>query len=217
MRQTTMQPSRLLAVLALAAALSPGGTARAGAPQPEQREQDFAHVCDRGANRGLACEVATEDVDCPRGSCEVQPIGPPARGVLTLIAHDTVTDWANGGAPNRALTVLLEVRAPGGTHLLSATYQNLADPTLPPTAPGNIVAIDMDEAALANLAAAVNGLAFAQPDSTLAQALQEIFDSTGVPVITEANERQVQLADHENDDLATVVRFKVKIRFLAPG
>jgi hypothetical protein len=134
--------------------------------------------------------------------------------VLTIIAHDSVADWANGGATNRALTVLLEVKAPNGTQqLLAATYQNLADPTLPPTAPGNVVSIDIDEVALRNVAN-VNDLLFIQPEATLAEQLQTLFGSTGTPAIVAVTDKKVQSADHTTDGLATVLRFKVKIQFL---
>ena len=101
--------------------------------------------------------------------------------------------------------------------MLAATYQDLATPTDPPAAPGNVVAIPMDEAALQNLAAAVNGLLFVQPESTLAQQLQTLFGSTGTPAIVAATDRHAQSADHTGDGLATVLRFKVKIQFLAPA
>jgi hypothetical protein len=212
-----MHRSRAVIALALGLALTSAGAARAGAPQPETRQGDFAHVCKAGANRGLSCTVATQDVDCPGSACVVETLSPPVRGTLTLIAHDSVTDWANGDAPNRALTVMLEVRTPSGLQLLAATYQNVLDPTLAPTAPGNIVAIEMDENALSNLAAAVSGLIFVQPEAALAAELQGLFGSTGIPVIVDASDAQVQSADHTVDALATVLRFKVKIRFLAPA
>ncbi len=189
----------------------------AGAPQPEQRAGDFAHVCKGGPNRGLACTVASEASDCPRGSCVVEALSKTIKGTLTLIAHDTVTDWATGTATHQALTVLLEVKAPGGAkHLLAATYQNITTPTLPPAAPTNVVAIDMDEAALQSLAAAVTGLAFAQPEAAFAEQLQTLFGSTGTPAIVAVLDRKVDAADHTGDALATVLRFKVKLQFLAP-
>jgi hypothetical protein len=213
-----MTSSRLrvaLAVCLAAVSLSIGaaGTARAGAPQPEQRQGDFAHVCRSGPNKNLACTVPTEDTDCPSSECVVKTLSGIVNGTLTLIAHDSVTDWANGGDTNRALTVLLEVKAPGGSlQLLSATYQNLADPTLAPTAPGNVVAIEMDEFALRNLTNA-SGLLFAQPESTLAEELRTLFGFSGTPVLV-GTDKKLQSADHTTDGLGTVLRFKVKIQFL---
>lgn len=210
----TRSPALALCLLALAAATP----ARAGAPQPEQRQRDFAHVCLGGPNRDLACTVDTQDLDCPRSECVLQAPGRPIKGTLTLIAHDSVTDWATGAATHRALTVLLEVKGPDGVrHLLAATYQNLVEPTEPPNAPGDVVAIAMDENALRALAPAVNGLLFAQAESALRAQLQTLFGSTGTPALVAVRDRRVEAADHTGDALATVVRFTVKLQFLAPA
>lgn len=212
-----MKSSRILAMLGMCLAVGSAGTARAGAPQPDERESGFAHVCKGGPNKSHPCAVATQEIDCPGSECVVQPLSASIKGTLTVIAHDSVTDWSTGIAGNRALTVLLEVKAPDGSQqMLAATYQNLAVPTNPPTAPGEVVAIDMDEAALKTLSPAVTGLLFVQPESTLSQQLQTLFGSTGTPAIVAVTDRRVQSADHTGDGLATVLRFKVKIQFLAP-
>jgi len=204
------------ALIAIACCLA-AGTARAGAPQPDTRQGDFAHVCQGGPNKGEACTVAEQATDCPRSGCVVQALSKTIKGTLTLIAHDAVTDWATGGAANQALTVMLEVKGPdGAAHLLAATYQTLSDPTLPPTAPGNVVAIEMDEFALRAVTPAVGGLLFAQPEAAIAEQLQTLFGTGGTPAIVKVYDRRVQAADHTGDDLATVLRFKVKIQFLAP-
>ncbi len=209
-----MRPSRRLAtVITMAIAIGTAGTAGAGAPQPDTRQGAFAHVCRSGPRKNLACTVPTEETDCPSSECVVKTLSGVVNGTLTLIAHDSVTDWGEGGDTNRALTVLLEVKAPGGPlHLLSATYQNLADPTLAPTAPSSVVAIEMDELALRNLGN-VSGLLFAQPESTLADELRTLFGFTGTPVLV-GTDKKVQATDHTTDGLATVLRFKVKIQFL---
>jgi len=202
-------------VIALAAGLA--GAAHAGAPQPDVRQGDFRHVCQGGTNKGDACTVATQDADCPGSACLLSAVSRPTTGTLTIIAHDTVTDWQNGGATNRALTVLLEVKAPDHSkQMLAATYQNVASPTDPPAAPSNVVSIAMDESALQNLSTALNGLLFVQPESTMAQALQTLFASTATPVLV-AVDRKAQGADHTADGLATVLRFKVKIQFVEPA
>jgi hypothetical protein len=212
-----MKQSHQLITLACCLAVGFAGAARAGAPQPDQREGDFAHVCAVGTNKGQPCTLATQGADCPKSECLVQALSRPIKGTLTIIAHDSVTDWLAGGAPNRALTVMLEVKAPDGSRqMLAATYQDVATPTNPPAAPGNVVSIPMDEAALHTLSSAVSGLLFVQPESTLAQQLQALFNMAGTPVITAAEDRGLQSADHTGDGLATVLRFKVKVQFLAP-
>jgi hypothetical protein len=212
-----MRSSRSLATFTIFLAMGFAGTARAGAPQPDRRQGDFAHVCRSGPNENKPCTIATEDIDCLASECVVLAVSNRVNGTLTLIAHDSVTDWANGGATNHALTVMLEVKAPDGSQqVLAATYQNLAAPTNPPTAPGNVVSIDMDEIALRNLSS-VNELLFVQPESTLAEQLQTLFGSTGTPAIVAVTDRKVQSADHTTDGLATVLRFKVTIQFLVPA
>jgi hypothetical protein len=211
-----MKSSCRLAAFAVCLAVGAWGTARAGAPEPETREGGFALACKGGVNKTHPCTVATQAVDCPGSECVVVPVSKIIKGTLTLIAHDSVTDWANGGATNRALTVLLEVKAPDGSpQMLAATYQDLATPSNPPTAPGNVEAFDMDEAALTR-SDAVSGLLFVQPEATLRQQLQTLFGSTGTPVLVAVADRGIQFADHTGDGLATVLRFKVKIEFLTP-
>jgi len=210
-----MTPFRTLT--ALAATLAVAASVHAAAPQPDTRQGDFVHVCRGGARKGLACTLATEPQDCPGSECVVQTVSPTIKGTLTLIVHDEVTDWAAGTAGNRAVTVLLEVRGPnGGTELLGATYQNLADPTLAPLALSNVIAVEMDEFALRSVAPAVSGLLFAQPESTMTEALQTLFGTSGTPALVAVTDRQVLTADHVLDGLATVVRFKVKLQFLQP-
>jgi len=211
-----MKPFVSLVAFAVCLALAPGA-ARAGAPQPETRQGDFAHTCRGGARKALACTVPTEDVDCPGSECVVTTLSKVVPGTLTIIAHDSVTDWLAGGAGNRALTVMLEVRAPDGSRqMLAGTYQDLLDPTNAPSAPSDVVAIQMDESALHALAPAVGGLLFIRPESALAAKLQTLFGSTGTPVIIAVAPRSAQFADHTDDALASVLRFKVRVRFVEP-
>src|SRR5215467_3102655 len=107
-------------VLACCLAVGSAGAARAGAPPPDQRETDFVHVCKGGPNKEQPCTLANEATDCPRGECVLRTASRPIPGRLTIIAHDSVTDWLNGGTPNRALTVMLEVRAPDGSRQMLA-------------------------------------------------------------------------------------------------
>jgi len=211
------KPSRILVALAWCLALGSAGAAHAGAPQPDTRQGDFAHICRGGPNKAQACTVATQATDCPKSECVVTTLSKTIKGTLTILAHDSVTDWLNGGATNHALTVMLEVKAPDGTkQILAATYQDLAAPTNPPEAPSDVVSIQMDESALHTLSGALNGLLFVQPESTLSQQLQTLFNSTGTPVIVAVDDKRAQSADHTGDALATVLRFKVKVQFLEP-
>jgi hypothetical protein len=210
-----MKQSRVFVPLALSLAVGIAGTAWAGAPQPDVRQGDFEHVCKSGPNKNQTCTVPTQDTDCPKSECVPATLSKTIKGTLTIIAHDSVTDWLNGGATNRALTLMLEVKSPDGTpQMLAATYQDLATPTDPPSAPSNVVSIAMDESTVNALSGAVTGLLFASPETTLAQQLQTLFNSTGTPAIVAVKDKKVQFANHTGDNLATVLRFKVKIQFL---
>jgi hypothetical protein len=50
----------------------------------------------------------------------------------------------------------------------------------------------------------------------LSKQLQDLYGVTGTPVIVAASDRKLESADHTADDLASVLRFKVKIQFLDP-
>lgn len=213
-----MKQSHVLVAFACCLAMGFTGAARAGAPPPDLRAGEFAHVCQGGPNKELPCTVPTQDTDCPGSACVLRTLSKAIAGTLTIIAHDSVTDWAHGGATNRALTVMLEVKAPGGgREMLAATYQDIANPTNPPEAPANVMSLSMDEAAVETLADAVTGLLFVQPESTLSQQLQTLFDVTGTPVIVAAGDRHVESAVHTADGLATVLRFKVRVQFVEPA
>jgi hypothetical protein len=213
-----MNRFRHIAVVpAVAVTLSVAGVAWAGAPTPDNRSEDFEHVCKKGPNKDLACTVATQATDCPKSECVPKTLSKTFKGKLTLIADGNVRDWLNGTAGNEAITVMLEVKAPDGSkQILAQTYQDLTFPTNPPQAPSNVVSIDLDETNVKGLASAVSGLVFAQPEGVIASALQTLFNATGTPVIIEAKEKKVELADHTADDLATVLRFKVKLQFVDP-
>jgi len=204
-----------LATLGLVLAHGVAHVALAGGPLPDSREDDFAHVCKGGDAAGQSCSMLTPETDCPRGRCIPLALTKPIRGTVTLMAHDAVTDWATGAAGSQAFTLLLEVRSPDGVRqLLSATYQDLLAPQNPPTAPGNVVVLPMDEAALRDLAP--GGLLFVQPESRLAEQLRQIFGTPGIPALV-LTDRRPRLADHTGDPLATVLRFKMQIQFLAPA
>ncbi|MBY0280196.1 hypothetical protein K2Z84_33095 [Candidatus Binatia bacterium] len=206
-----------LALSTLALVLTGARLGHAGGPLPDTREDDFVHVCKGGPNVGDRCSIPTEATDCPRSSCIIDAASKPIRGTATLIAHDTVTDWSSGDASFQAFTLLLEVRGPDGTlHLLSATYQDLLSPRNPPTAPGNVVVLPLDEIALRDVAPFLGGLLFVQPESRLAEQLQIIFGSSAAPALV-FTDRRPQLDDHTGDALATVLRFKVKLQFLVPA
>lgn len=217
-----MKHAQLVPALVLAVAVGTAGVAHAGAPTPDTRANDFTLTCKGGPNKTQACTVATAATDCPKSSCVVTTVSKKTiGGTLTIISDDLVVDWATGFTSPQALTIMLEVNANGTKEILADTYQNLGDPldlnqvTQAPTAPTNVVAIPMDESAVKGLAGALDGLMFAQPESTIANKLRALFSTTGTPVIVGVKKKS-QFADHSaaNDALASVLRFKVKIQFV---
>lgn len=223
-----MKHVQLVPALVLAAVVGSAGVARAGAPTPDDREGDFTLACKGGPNKTQACTVATEATDCPKSSCEVVTVSKKTiKGTLTIISDDLVSDWATGFTSPQALTIMLEVNANGSKQILADTYQNMGDPldltnvTQAPTAPTNVVAIPMDESAVKGLAAALDGLMFAQPENAIATQLRTLFNTTGTPVIVGVKKKS-QFSDHSTNDpanptsvlLASVLRFKVKIQFV---
>lgn len=203
--------------LTLAVTVNFAGVAWAGAPTPDNRSEDFDHVCKKGQNKDQPCTVATQAADCPGSECVPKTLSKTFKGTLTLIADGNVRDWFNGTAGNQALTVMLEVKAPDGSkQILAQTYQDVTNPTNPPEAPMSVVAIPLSETNVQGLASAVSGLVFAQPEGVIASELLTLFSATGTPVIIEAKEKKVELADHTADNLATVLRFKVKLQFVDP-
>jgi hypothetical protein len=210
--QTIVSPLIVAVVMFMA------GVAWAGAPTPDDRSKDFEHVCQKGPNKDQPCTVATQATDCPKSECVPKTLSKTFKGTLTLIADGNVRDWLNGTVMgNQALTVMLEVKAPDGTkHILAQTYQDLAFPAGPPQAPLDVIAFDLDETHVKDLNSAVSGLVFAQPEGVIASELQTLFGVTGTPVIIEAKDKKVDFADHTTDNLATVLRFKVKLQFVDP-
>ena len=114
---------------------------------PEVRHPDFPHICDSGPMRGCPCTPTEAD---PNDICSDVPFDipffeggpqcvpfvlsePKGSALLTFIVDEHVIDYDQPDAPaNQAFTVLLELRAPDGRHLLAETYQNLSDPSASP-------------------------------------------------------------------------------------
>jgi hypothetical protein len=211
---------RLLAIAITSALVSATGV-HAGAPDPPNRAQALVNVCQGGQNRGQACDPTADD--CPNGTCEIEFVSKNITGTLTVIYDDFVLDWAASaggsavGGP-KALTLMLEVKVDGTTHLLAETYQNTADVTLDPAIDADVMAFPIDESLLVGESLA--GLQNAHPEiTTMAPKLRELFGApaNSIPLLVGFSKKQVT-DDHTGDGLGTVARTKVKLRFatLAP-
>ena len=225
--------SLVLAILLVAA-----GATYAGSPISQLREDQLPHVCKGGAKRGEAC---TEDAQCPRGLCEIKFVrGPDAtfEAEVTLIIDDDVSkfDGSEEVSDVKAATVLLEIKDRGETHLLAQTYQNLEGENF-----DALVAALRDGPFLADMGSPVSNrraaefrlfesrtddpfpsilddFLFEEGDNELAKAVRNLLGVTGRPIIADVprDAASVQRSDHVDDILASLVRLKVKIRFVAP-
>ena len=226
--------------LALATLLVATGSAVAGgSPVPERREEQLPHIC-KGPGKSQSC---TKDSDCASGRCEINFLrGPDAAFMaeVTLIIDDNVSKYDGSESEElsnvKAATVLLEIKDKGETHLLAQTYQNLEgsnfEDLVKALTAGPFLA-DMGSP-VSNRRAAERRLFEPQPDdpvhsilddflfeegdSDLADAVRALFGITGRPIIADVPEDAtfVQHSDHsaDGDGLASLVRMKVKIRFV---
>jgi hypothetical protein len=161
---------------------------------------------------------------------------------VTLIIDDDVSKFDGSESEKlsgvKAATVLLEIKDKGETHLLAQTYQNLEgsdfEELIDALKAGPFLA-DMESrdrrAAERRLFepqpddpvhSILDDFLFEEGDSELAKAVRAFADmeerSIIRPIIADVPEdiAFVQSSDHVDDGLASLVRLKVKIRFVAP-
>jgi hypothetical protein len=207
--------------IAIALGLMTAAGVEAGAPDPAGRAQVLVNTCKSGVNKGQACDP-TQD-QCPDSTCEIEFVSKSITGILTVIYDDFVLDWeASVGGPivggPRALTLLLEVKVDGTTKLIAETYQNVADVTQDPEVDVDVLAFPIAESLVAS--EVLSGLHTAHPElTTMGEKLRELFGApaNSIPVLVGFAKKQVS-DDHTGDQLGTVSRSKVKLRFatLAP-
>jgi hypothetical protein len=134
-----------------------------------------------------------------------------------------------------AATVLLEIKDKGETHLLAQTYQNLeghdftsltdalrAGPFLAdtgsPVSNRRAAEFRLNEALTDDpFPSILDDFLFEEGDSEMADAVRALFGVTGRPIVAEVPKHAafVERSDHVADGLASLVRLKVKIRFVA--
>lgn len=225
-------------LLALATLLVATGSAVAGgSPVPERREEQLPRIC-KGPGKSQSC---TKDSDCASGRCEINFLrGPDAAFMaeVTLIIDDNVSKFDGSESKElseiKAVTVLLEIKDKGETHLLAQTYQNLegqdfnalvaaleAGPFLADMESRDRRAAErrlfepQDDDPVHSI---LDDFLFEEGDSEMADAVRALFGMTGRPIIADVPEDAafVQRSDHaaDGDGLASLVRMKVKIRFV---
>lgn len=183
--------------------------------------------CAGAPGAGTPC---TTDADCGGSRCKLalQPGG--FMGTLTLIVDDDVSHYDGTESVLNVVGVAgtLEVRHAERTQIHAQLWQNLDGDTFEtlvaalqagPEIASN-VGIDRrlteqelaDEAAL--LPELIDAFLFQSPDSELADAVREQLGVEGTPVVVKV--RRVEYFDRLGDGLASVVRLKVKFKFLEP-
>jgi hypothetical protein len=204
--------------------LAPSRAAFAGAPPGSVREAALAHVCKGGPTPGNACDPNASN--CGTGSCVLDLTkGKSFTGTLTMIVDDTASGFADGDRTHVAITatLILEVKIKGTQDIIGKTFLNLDGATLTDVLTslsdtGPKVAdspVGVNETALVNAvnsAAMMSQLLFQSGDSTMAQALRDLLQTTGTPIITKVG--SIALFDHDpggtSPNAATVIRAKVK-------
>jgi hypothetical protein len=214
-----------IAALGLGAALvSPVRPAIAGAPPGSVREATLAHICKGGPNAGDACDPNASI--CGTGSCVVDLAkGKSFTGTLTMILDDTASAFADSDRSRTAITatLILEVKIKGTHDIIGKSFLNLDGVTLSDVLTslsdtGPKVAdspVGVNETVLVNAignAQMMSQLLFQSGDSTMAQALRDLLQTTGTPIITKV--ASIDLFDHSpggtSPNAATVMRVKVK-------
>ena len=204
--------------IAIALGLMAATGVQAGAPDPAGRAQVLVNTCKSGVNKDQPCDP-TQD-QCPDSTCEIEFVSKNITGILTVIYDDFVLDWAASAIPPptivggpRALTLMLEVKVDGATKLIAETYQNVADVTQDPGVDTSVLNFPIAESLVAS--EALSGLHTAHPElTTMGARLRDLFGAPAdsIPVLVGFSKKQVS-DDHTGDQLATVSRVKVKLRF----
>ncbi len=224
--------------LAVATLLIAADSAYAASPVSQLREAQLPHVCKGGSRKGLPC---TDDAGCPNSKCEISFLsGPDAtfEAEVTLIVDDDVSEFDGTEEVSGviAATVLLEIKDKGETHFLAQTYQNLkghdfkaltdalrAGPFLAdtgsPVSNRRAAEFRLNEALTDDpFPSILDDFLFEEGDSEMADAVRALFGVTGRPVVVDVPKDAsfVERSDHVADGLASLVRLKVKVRFVAP-
>ncbi|HZR84300.1 MAG TPA: hypothetical protein VFD92_24595 [Candidatus Binatia bacterium] len=200
-------------------------SALAGAPPAEVREDALPHVCKAGPTPGAACTA--NSTTCDPGTCVVDfERGKTWTGVFTLIVDDTASAFDPNNRTRTAITgtLTLEVKYKGVADVISKTFLNMDGATLGdvlnslstvgPQLADSPVSVHEDQVVnFVNNSQMMSQFLFQSGDSTMAQALRNLLQTTGNPVITKV--LKLQLFDHSPGSLlepnaATVIRAKVR-------
>jgi hypothetical protein len=209
---------------------------------PCLREQNlFPHICKGGANAEESCSVTADGFpdcvvidngDCGEGGkCVIDYTSKKEIKVKisVMLDDDATTDQQS---VNRALTILLCVKHQGESHCFTETYLGDLSSTLKPinipplitTGESNSWGVyetfTTQTQALAETVhrlgfSAPEGLLMTNPEGDLAQELRDLFEVTGLPVVTDIGPASSVHFDNHVDDLTgSVLRFDATLRFI---
>jgi len=216
----------LSAVLCLGTLLFGPSAARAAAVAGP-RFAALPRICVKGPLQGTSC---TSPDDCQQNPCEVAfATDSSFSATVTLVVDDDVSQFDGSEDVSNviAVTALLELRA-GGRDIHAQTFQNLSgsdfDALVASLQAGPEVAsnvgigrrLDEDElnTEAASRADLVDAFLFQAGDSEFAEALRTQLRQVGTPVIVAVS--RVEHFDHQGDGRASVVRVRIKGKFLMP-
>ena len=219
-----------IVAVALSLVLAPGA-ARAVVADPEGLLGRLPRQCDAGVNAGCLCSEGNATTDCPGAGCRPVPFQTGAKGILTIVADDGIRPYqadSEGDGPardevrkNRAFTLLLDIKVGGRQHLLSETYQNLADASLSPFGEERVV----DEQAVADLFGSTpspaepnRALVYFVPREPFKLRLQRLLGNDAVhddlqPVLIGLKKQEY---GNGSGDLATALSLKVALAAFPP-
>lgn len=189
-----------------------------------------ARHCKSGPRKGILCST---DNECPKSTCEIVFLyGPDTTfaAELTLIVNDNII---NSRKTTRSLipspdqivqkvtdiigvTVLLEFSTEEKQKpLFSRTYQNLSNPQAGPCCfvYPRLGVVNATESQL-SVSIASNLVMVQSILDQFADGIRELFGVVGKPLVVDILKNSIEYNDHEADDLASVLRFKIKVRFV---
>lgn len=218
--------------------LLPVGSAWAGGAQgsPCIREASLIeHVCQGGSNDGQQCTVtpttlvvpcAFSSDDCPGGTCVIDyTTSKVVTAKVTIMADEHTSTWLSpqtGLGP--AVTFLVCVKK-NGEHCFTETYV----PPSPAQCEEDSVymglgvscvtefevdGFNVDKEILKNNFQFYVPEGLCNPDGDFAQGLRDLFETTGIPVVTDFG-ASGGTDDHADDVTGSVMHFTAKIRFVS--
>ena len=228
-----MSASSKLSILSLAALLVAAGPAGAGAPAPGTKNANLPHICKGGTNKNDPCDANNGNADCPGSTCVFKFNEKAYKGTLIVSMDENVTNESDQPFAAQAATALLEMKANGQKRFFAETYSDGLNPMTfgvwnDPVTEDNL--IDVTQA---------QDWVEQNPAGLFADALRSFLSETGTPVVTDAS--IVSRSDGRgvtactevgkpepcctgpgtgtcsgSEVLGSVVKLKIKFRFVAP-